>query len=236
MTKTTFLRYENKYYLSADQYSKICRLLEPYTLPDEHCRNGGYFICDRYYDTAEHAFAVDAKLKHVYREKIRVRCYEKCGVDAAGQLFLEQKMKLGGLGHKRRVEMGVSEAESLMRGSTAPEEAQPINEMSYTFLRYQLLPSADISYYRTALTAVDDPGIRITMDTDISARDMRAGCSYSLLSDDYIMEIKIPKSLPIWLVDILEQVGARPCSFSKYGKFIDASGYLTAAERNNIYA
>ena len=236
MTKTTFLRYENKYYLSSDQYLKICGLLKPYTLPDEHCSGGGYFICDRYYDTAEHAFAVDAKLKHVYREKIRVRCYEKCGVDAAGQLFLEQKMKLGGLGPKRRVEMGLSEAESFMRGLPPTSEAQPINEMSYTFMRYRLEPSADISYYRTALTAAADPGIRITMDTNISARDMRTGHSYSLLDGDYIMEIKIPKSLPIWLVKILEQAGARPCSFSKYGKFFDASGYLTAAERNNIYA
>ena len=84
-------------------------------------------------------------------------------------------------------------------------------------------PKFYISYDRSAFFYKESDDIRVTFDRNITWRDydldLRLG-SYGeqLLPDDYvIMEIKVPKMAPLWLVQLLSKLHVYSTSFSKVG-------------------
>ena len=89
--------------------------------------------------------------------------------------------------------------------------------------RYRLFPKVFISYKRTAYIGNNDPDLRITFDRDISSRydDIRLESekdSHKILPEKtYIMEIKIPDAMPLWLAHVLSDKSIFPHSFSKVG-------------------
>ena len=44
----TFRRYENKYLITREQYTKIKNRISEYTVPDDY---GSYTVCNLYFDT-----------------------------------------------------------------------------------------------------------------------------------------------------------------------------------------
>lgn len=239
MPECTFLRYERKFYIKQSKFKPLMNLISKHTAADEHCQNGGYFVTDRYYDTENYFLAIEALLKPAYREKLRIRRYGRGETAADECVFLEQKMKINGFGHKRRIPLSFAEAERFISDGSLGGMGQSAREIEYLLSRHTLLPSADICYYRMALTAPDDPGVRITFDTDLWAFDERGGGCVELLSGDYLMEIKIPHSFPLWLTSALHETGARPISFSKYGRFYNSLCGISQdlnSERGKTYA
>ena len=89
--------------------------------------------------------------------------------------------------------------------------------------RYRLFPKAYISYKRVAYAGIDDPELRITFDRDITSRydDVRLESEsegHKILPEDaYLMEIKIPGAMPLWLAHVLSEKNIFPHSFSKFG-------------------
>ena len=89
--------------------------------------------------------------------------------------------------------------------------------------RYELYPRVYIGYDRMALYDPENPDLRVTFDTGIRWRttdlDLRAGdWGQPLLEpEQYLMEIKIPGALPLWLCRAMEKLGILQRSFSKYG-------------------
>ena len=90
---------------------------------------------------------------------------------------------------------------------------------------YRPQPKVFIAYDREAYAAADVGELRITFDTELRARsndmDLRSGDHGVLLLDKnlYLMEIKIPGSVPLWLSRLLSENGIFPTSFSKYGAY-----------------
>lgn len=80
-----------------------------------------------------------------------------------------------------------------------------------------------LAYDRAAMFGRQDPDLRLTLDENIRWRTdalaLSAGDRGSPLSVQglYLMEVKLPGVMPLWLAHGLAQVGAAPVSFSKYG-------------------
>lgn len=228
MAIEVFNRYEKKFIISDSVYHRIKPLLEEYMEPDKHSKNSGFYtICNIYYDTADHEIIRNSIEKPVYKEKLRLRSYGK--VREKDKVFLEIKKKFEGRVNKRRTSILLEEANRYLMTREKPEinsmmNAQILNEIDYLVRRYPTLrPAIYLSYDRVAFFGKEDANLRITFDTNIKTRRYDLGLEYGnygepLIPDNYwIMEVKMVKSAPLWLSQLLSSHRIYPTSFSKYG-------------------
>lgn len=219
-TKFSFERYEKKYLLSAEEYAALWQRLEPLVEPDEYHRSS---VCSLYYDTEDFALIRHSIDAPVYKEKLRLRSYGVPGPE--DPVFVELKKKYRGIVYKRRATMPAETARLWLAGEIpAPEDGQMIREIDWFLKRVRPAPRAYIACERTAWRAVDEPGLRITFDRDIRGRetelDLCAGSAGDPLTEEgqVLMELKIPRSAPLWLARMLSEESLFPESFSKYGR------------------
>lgn len=218
--QNTFMRYEMKYLVNAEQRSALMELVEKYMTPDEYGRST---ICNVYYDTPDMRLVRRSIEKPVYKEKLRVRCY---GARPAGdRVFVELKKKYDEVVFKRRVSMSAEQAEKYIAGKCdCPKQNQIVSEIDYFLSEYKnLIPAAFVGYEREAYFAKEDPNLRITFDDNIVWRDYDIGicrgiCGKSLLRPGQsLMEIKVSTALPLWLTNKLSELKIYKVNFSKYG-------------------
>ncbi len=130
-------------------------------------------------------------------------------------------------------------------GCFSPRSRQIAREIDAFMARYGMLePSIEVVCLRESFTervgagmaggtrggrydaesfaaAGQTSGLRITFDSDLLWRD--ASCSdfeprRLLRGGEFIMEVKTAGALPLWFVHALDDVDARPTSYSKYGE------------------
>lgn len=235
-----FARHEIKYILTDDQRREVLRGIKNHMIPDPH---GMSTIRNIYYDTPSYRLIRRSLDKPRYKEKIRLRSYGQPTADSI--VFLELKKKYDGVVHKRRVELKEKDAEAYMAGEIGLEELkeriaevsnpQIAKEIDYfkNFYKY-LKPMVYLCYDRCAYFSEEDESLRITFDKNIRWRMTEVkltedeGGEALLPEGTSLMEIKTATALPIWLVDVLSKVGARPASFSKYG-----NAYRSIIERKD---
>ena len=69
----------------------------------------------------------------------------------------------------------------------------------------------------------DNKDFRVTFDRNITTRRYDLGLHYGIYGDklleedEWIMEVKIEKAMPLWMTQILSEFQIYPASFSKYG-------------------
>lgn len=215
----SFKRYEKKYMLTADQFTRMLSGMKNDMCADEF---GRYTICNIYYDTDDFQLIRASLEKPVYKEKLRMRSY---GVpNDRDEVFVELKKKYDSVVYKRRTVMRAADAVSYIHDGAVPErEDQICREIDWFMHSYHPTPKVYIAYDRTAFAGLENSDLRITFDTNLRWRDraldLRAGdYGEALLPPDQIlMEIKIPGTTPVWLAHLLSEVGAFHISFSKYG-------------------
>lgn len=236
--KGVFKRVEKKYLLSEFQYRTLRTALQGIAEADAY---GETPILNIYYDTPDFHLVRTSLDKPLYKEKLRLRCYQTPADESNS--FIEIKKKFDGIVYKRRVPMQYADAQDILlsersmlpaAGQTegadfgwGPVERQIAGEIDYFRMRYQhLKPQMVVSYDRIAMAGVRDPELRITFDRNICWRtedlDLRHG-GYGqqlLLPDQYLMEIKIMGAMPLELAQILSRLKIFYTCFSKYG-----SGY-----------
>ncbi len=226
--KTVFSRYELKFIITAKQRDFIRSSFGGRMRTDEYNIGGRlYSIMNLYYDTPTNDL-VSAGIKHqdYYRYKIRLRSYDPKLPTA----FLEIKKKVGGLVNKRRSLMYIDDVNPfLMEHTEVPQsdiiKPQVIRELDVIAHENELYPKVVLCYDREAFFGTDpaDGDLRVTFDTDIRARrydlDLRLGAyGEPVLPDDrIIMEVKVDRSVPLWLARLLSEADARKTRFSKYG-------------------
>lgn len=225
-----FERHEIKYMITDEQREQILKALEGRMIPDPH---GVSTICNVYYDTPDFRLIRRSLEKPKYKEKIRLRSYGTPGQDTI--VFLELKKKYQGVVYKRRIELPEKSAEDYMAGKVGVDELmtviakesgpQIVRELDYFNQFYgNLKPKVYLNYDRCAYFSEEDESLRITFDKNIQWRTDRVtltegpGGNSLLAPGANLMEIKTSASIPIWLVTILNDAGARPSSFSKYGR------------------
>jgi len=215
----TFERYEQKYLLSEDQRKNIMLRLGEHMRPDEY---GSYPISNLYYDTDSFEIIRSSIEKPAYKEKLRMRCYGQA--TETSTVFLELKKKYDGVVYKRRTSLPYNQAIAFAQSGICPDEDDQIQrEIARTLAQNSLSPRVYIYYEREAYAGKEDPGLRITFDSNIKFRQHNLTLAAppdgtEILSDGQaLMEVKAPSAFPLWLCQILSESRVYPTSFSKYG-------------------
>ena len=219
--KNVFRGYELKYLLTPMQKEIVLDGASRYMRLDQYGRTT---IRNLYFDNESYRLIRRSLEKPDYKEKLRVRSYQKA--DSGSTVFVELKKKYDGVVYKRRVAMTESEAMNwMLEKARAPYDTQITREIDYFMSHYgKLYPSVYLSYEREAYYHVDDDDFRVTFDDNIFARrDRLSLCENAdglpvLPAGRVLMEIKCSGAIPLWMADILSSNRIYKTSFSKYGR------------------
>ena len=227
--QAVFKRYEIKYLITAEQKEIILKAMQPYMEPD---RFGRSTIRNIYFDTDDYILARHSIAKPDFKEKLRVRSYERA--DEGSMVFVELKRKYDRVVYKRRIGLAEQDAMKWMAGAqvkTADGSAQVANEIDWFLGTYKgLRPALFLSYDREAFRMRKDAAgsgagedFRVTFDENVLCRDF----DISLCSEAYgesilepgmvLMELKCSGGIPMWMTEVLSAERIYKTSFSKYG-------------------
>ncbi len=215
-----FKRYEIKYLLTSEQRRYVQAAMAPYMKLDEF---GHSVIRNIYFDTENYRLVRHSIEKPVYKEKLRMRSYQKAGQN--DKVFVELKKKYQSVVYKRRILLPQQEGLHLIQAPQEVEaESQIEREITYFCEYYQSLkPAVFLSYEREAYYALDGSDFRVTFDEQILSRtdrvylDEEPGGMPLLEKGMSIMEIKTPGGMPLWMTECLTDQHLYKTSYSKYG-------------------
>ena len=238
--QNVFERYELKYFLNRSQKEDLLKEMEGRMEIDQYGRTT---IRNIYYDTDSFRLIRDSLDHPVYKEKLRIRSYQRAGI--GDMVFVEIKKKFEDVVYKRRVAMPNLAAENWIDyKKTLPFSSQITSEIDYFVSFYEGLEAkAFLSYEREAYSAIKDSGFRLTLDENILARDKELDLGsdiwgHSLLPAGMtLMEVKIPGAMPLWMAKFLSDHNIQKISYSKYGTFYrDHLITNSYSERSVFYA
>ncbi|MGN0311590.1 MAG: polyphosphate polymerase domain-containing protein [Lachnospiraceae bacterium] len=219
MAQAVFNRVEKKYLLTPEQYRLLRERIDAYLTEDRYSQ---YTIRNIYFDNDTDELIRTSIEKPDYKEKFRIRCYDR--PDENSNVFLEIKKKCTGVVNKRRIILPYVQAKQFLKtGKAEGADPQITKEINYVITHYGLYPKLYLAYDRLAYFATEDPSFRITFDYNIRSRRENLILSSDedtelLLEPGYmLMEVKIHNAMPLWFVNILSELEIRNISFSKYG-------------------
>ena len=223
-----FNRFENKYLIDETIFNRLRVQFTKKMKLDDYNENGSsYTISNLYYDTEDNQLIRNSLAKPKYKEKLRLRAY---AVPSSPDetVFVEIKRKSNGLVNKRRSALKLEEAYKFLESKTLPEKdrnqnRQVLQEIGWLIQNQKLSPTLYLAYDRIAYFGIEEDDLRISFDRNIRTRRydlaLEAGDHGTNLLEDnqLLMEIKVARSLPLWLARILSREKIYPISFSKYG-------------------
>lgn len=213
----SFKRHEIKYLITINQYINLMDYLSDKVEKDVFYKST---ICNVYYDTDNFELIRKSIEKPIYKEKLRIRSYDKPTCDSS--VYVELKKKYDHIVYKKREKIAYKYIlnNSFLEGA----ETQIDKEIKYFNDFYGgLTPKIFLSYEREAYYFKDDKQIRITFDTNIKYRTENVNLLPSisdikLLPNNFVlMELKVPFSIPYNLAKYLSSEKIFKTSFSKYG-------------------
>ena len=213
-----FKRYEKKYLLNKSEYEKIMYIIKEKLVPDIHGKNT---LCSLYLDTPDFLLIRNSIDAVSYKEKLRLRSYG--APEQEKTLYFEIKKKYKRVVYKRRVSMTPEEAAKYIESGQMPFDSQIMREIDYLMRFYrQPKPNVCILCEREAFFAEDNFDVRLTFDENLRYRygfptaDNIDEGNPIIDKDKYILEIKTPGAMPLWLANALSECKIYPRSFSKY--------------------
>jgi len=218
--QTVFKRYELKYMLTQEQKKKVLEAMTPYMALDKFGRTT---IRNIYFDTINYRLIRHSIERPAYKEKLRIRSYNRASSDST--VFVELKKKYKHIVYKRRVSLPEEEAMEWLCGEAhCNMDTQISEEIDYFMDYYETLhPVVFLSYEREAFYSKDKSDFRVTFDDTILCRQE----DLSLESEVYgtpllpegkvLMEIKCSGGIPLWMAHVLSAEHIYKTSFSKYG-------------------
>lgn len=220
ISPTVFERYEIKYLLDREQKAAVLDAMKGRVEPD---RFGRSTVRSVYYDTDSFRLARRSLEKPVYKEKLRVRSYRTAKPE--DEVYVELKKKYQSVVYKRRTAIREKDVADYLSGRIlAPNPCQITEEIDYFCRFYETLaPRVFLSYEREAFFGTEDTGFRVTFDGNILWRTTDLSLEAGIYGENILkpgqtlMEIKTPRGIPLWMVDVLTGEGLQRTSFSKYG-------------------
>lgn len=218
--QTVFKRYEFKYLLTQEQKENVLHEMIPYMALDAYGRTT---IRNIYFDTDNYRLARRSIERPAYKEKLRIRSYERA--NAHSTVFVELKKKYDSIVYKRRLSMEEEAAMRWVSGkSHCAPESQIAEEIDYFMEYYKTLhPVVFLSYEREAFFEKDGGDFRVTFDEHILCRQEELSLERNVWGTSLLpagmvlMEIKCSGGIPLWMTQALSQVHVYKTSFSKYG-------------------
>lgn len=216
----TFERYELKYLLTSQKKEQMLRIMEPYMRLDDY---GHTTIRNLYLDTSNFRLIRRSLEKPVYKEKIRLRSYQRSGPNDL--IFVELKKKYKSIVYKRRLLLPQERVMKSFRDETPLSvDSQIGRELEYFRSYYgNLQPAIFLSYEREAYYALDGGDFRVTFDENILYRERELSLDSEVYGmpllgkNQTLMEIKTFGGIPLWMSHGLSKLRLFPASFSKYG-------------------
>ena len=194
-----------------------------------------------YYDTDDYRLIRTSLDKPEYKEKLRVRSYSRITQD--DDVFVELKKKYKSVVYKRRIALQEKEVTGwLIDNGRRPSESQIAEEIDYFKNYYKgIKPKVFLSYEREAYYPLDGTDIRITLDSNIIARDYDLSLLKGVYGDNIIdrdltiLEVKVPGAMPLPLIRFLNDNNIRKTSFSKYGMYyMNLKGQQSQTENGGL--
>ena len=184
----------------------------------------GYQITSLYFDTEQ--FDVFARNGSFGRTKYRVRRYGPSDL-----VFLERKLKTGGLVTKRRAGIEIEELNRLEELDA--EAGWPGFWFHQRLLARRLRPVCQISYHRTARVSMTPLGpIRLTIDHHVQSWPLQrlafdgASAGTPLSQDQVIVEMKYRVDMPVIFKELVERFTLNAKRVSKYRLAVVALGFV----------
>ena len=176
-----------------------------------------------YFDTDNYRLVRHSIEKPAYKEKLRIRSYDKADPDS--KVFVELKKKYDSIVYKRRLSMGEEKAMDWVTGEMHCDQENQISAEIDYFLEYYktLHPVVFLSYEREAFYEKSGGDFRVTFDENILCRleDISLEADVwgtPLLPEGMVlMEIKCSGGIPLWMAHVLSEEHIFKTSFSKYG-------------------
>lgn len=213
----SFKRHEVKYLITINQYINLMDYLSDKVEKDVFYKSTIYNV---YYDTDNFELIRKSIEKPIYKEKLRIRSYNKPTLDSS--VYVELKKKYDHIAYKRREKIAYKYI--LNNSFLECAETQIDKEIKYFNDFYDgLTPKMFLSYERGAYYFKTDKQIRITFDTNIKYRTENVNLLPSisdikLLPNNFVlMELKVPFSIPYDLTKYLSSEKIFKTPFSKYG-------------------
>lgn len=240
----TLNRYERKYLIDRKQKEALLLLFKRYLDFDAYSTDeSAYRVLNIYYDTHDYSVIRTSIEKPIFKEKLRLRCYDDPLLEDS-IVYFEIKKKYKSRVNKRRIPMTFAQAKSYIETEKKPrfddyDNTQKMDEIDYLVKTRGAEPKAIVRYARLGMNTKDN-GLRVTFDQDIeftshftSFADLeKTPFSKVLASNQYaILEVKSDQNFPLWLVEKLSSLNIYSQPFSKYGKAYVQ--YLTGGTPND---
>jgi len=218
--QAVFQRTELKFLLTTEQKKKILEEMEPYMALDQYGRTT---IRNIYFDTDDYRLIRRSIEKPVYKEKLRIRSYQKATPNST--VFVEVKKKYKSVVYKRRLPLTEEAAMDWVTGKMqCREDTQISREIDYFLGFYKTLhPVVFLSYEREAYYCKDGGDFRVTFDDRILCRQEELSLEADiwgtplLPEGKVLMELKCAGGIPLWMIKVLSRERIYKTSFSKYG-------------------
>ena len=220
--QNVFKRYEIKFIIDPEQREVLKDTMDGIMKID---RYGKTTIRNIYFDTENYRLIRTSLDKPAYKEKLRVRSYQR--VTDEDDVFVELKKKYESVVYKRRTALPEYLAmDWLAAGGDKPDDTQIANEIEYFRNFYEgIMPKVFLSYEREAYYPEDGSDTRITLDSNIIARDYDLSLRYGVYGRNIldraltVLEVKVAEAIPMWLIRFLRENNIQKTSFSKYGMY-----------------
>jgi len=222
-------RYELKYIISPETAFAISGRLTGRCHLDANGTDGSYVNESLYFDSPRFDFFFH-KLDGVkLRKKVRIRRYGERG--PWEKVFVEIKSRKGPYIAKSRFSMDPPSLtlpagplqQAFRPENLTPLETQVYHEVISLAQIFQLRPVIFIRYTRRSFWAEGDERLRITFDKDLSCDTVTHDCfgplenTHPILGPDQIvMEIKANGSVPLWLLELIQEYECTMVRLSKY--------------------
>jgi hypothetical protein len=227
-------RIELRYLLTRERAAALLHDLVLFLDDDPH--GGSYPVTTVYYDTPAlecYREKIDRLRYRRFRRKLRLRHYQGPGeLTEPSPVFVELKQWSEGVVEKRRISLPWTAATRLCRGGRVevnPARHPFAQEVAALVGEWDLRPAAVVTYRRRALVGTfRDPGLRITLDSDLRYR--LAEWSHSeaerplIDPGQAILEVKADCHLPPWATLFIRAHQGLPVCISKYCQSIEAAG------------
>jgi len=212
-----------------------CRVMR-FMTHDPHCLempDRRYPVNSVYFDTPHMRYYHEKIDGLPVRRKVRIRYYRTAPDE--GLAYLEIKRKIHEIVRKVRVRVPFAAGQRLIAGEldlTLGGEPLPpdpaASAFEYRLIGENLSPVVLIRYLREAFGSPDDPGLRVTFDSDCRSAVASHWREFFDPADEnwfdpgtFVLEVKFSGWQPVWLRSLIREFNLQQEAISKYCRGID---------------
>jgi len=237
LIRTTFERFELKYWIDERQARQILAFAEPYLRRDPYSSTrDSQRNTTLYLDTREYQFCEDHLALQPDRRKLRIRVYGR----PLGKLaFFEVKRKVKTITVKDRFVLPRADVANVLsrrplRGCVASDAQHTFSDFVFHMLLHRAEAKLFVACFREAFES-KNPGedVRLTIDRDLVYQDAR-GSEFVVDERRWLpinesndtrtafghrramLELKFNGTVPAWMVELVRRFGLQREAYSKY--------------------